>query len=116
MFYDLRDTFESATRNARRRKRGVWKADRTSRLKISDPTDPTLITDDVPIFPKLFRRMMTHFAAASTFDGFSDYLLKRRETTVLISKCRFTHFDNVIEQQPGSLKVTEPLHDLLFIG
>lgn len=116
LFYDLRDEFSSAAKNARRRKRGLWKTDKTSRLKISDPTDPTLITDDAPIFPKLFRRLMTHFAAAGTFNGFASYLLNRRETTVLISKCHFTHFDNVIEQQQGSLKVTEPLHDLLFIG
>ena len=116
LFYDLRDAFSRAAQNARRRKRGVWKTDRSGNLKISDPTDPTLVTDSAPIFPKLFRRLMTHFAATGTFDGFADNLLERRETTVLISKYHFTHFDNVIEQQPGSLQVAEPLHDLLFIG
>ncbi len=116
LFYDLRDTFSRAAQSAQRHKRGVWKADGSANLKISNPTDPTLVTDSIPIFPKLFRRLMTHFANAGTFDGFTDYLLERRETTVLISHCHFTHFDNVIAQKAGSLKLTEPPHNLLFIG
>jgi endonuclease YncB( thermonuclease family) len=116
LFYDLRDAFTRATQSAQRRKRGVWRTDRSTCLKVSDPTDPTLLTDTAPIYPKLFRRLMRYFANTGTFDGFAEYLLNRRETTVLISKCHFTHFDNVIDQKPGSQKITEPLSNLLFIG
>ena len=59
---------------------------------------------------------MTHYAEAGTFEGFSDYLLQRRETTVIIKHCHFTHFDNVISHSGKTLQMQYQAEQLLFIG
>ena len=113
LFYDLRNDLAKATVQARRRKKGIWKHDRSAALTLKGTES---VTDDHPIFPKLFRRLMTHYGENGTFDNFNEYLERRRERTVIVSLVHFTHFDNQIEQTKTQLKLVQPVENMVFPG
>jgi hypothetical protein len=94
-------------------RKGIWKYDKTASLTLKGTES---ITDDHPIFPKLFRRLMTHYGEGGTFDDFKEYLGRRRERTVIVSLCHFTHFDDQIKQTATQLKLVRPVEDMVFPG
>lgn len=59
---------------------------------------------------------MTHYGENGTFDNFNEYLEQRRERTVIVSLCHFTHFDNQIKQTATQLKLFRPVEDMVFPG
>lgn len=111
LHWELRDALTAAARASRRRKKGVWQNDATRNLKL---TRPETITEDVPILPKLFRRLMRMYANTGSFANLNEYLLTRRESVVQISHCHFTHFDRICTQKGNIISIPEPVEDFVF--
>lgn len=111
LHWQLRDALTAGMTGARKKKKGVWKCDGTPSFSL---TKPETITDDVPILPKLFRRLMRMYANQGTFAGMNDYLLTRRETVVQISHCHFTHFDRICTQKGNVISMSGLPEDFVF--
>lgn len=111
LHWDLRDALTASMLGAKKKKKGVWKNDGTGSFKL---TKPETITDDVPILPKLFRRLMRMYANKGSFAGMNEYLLTRRETVVQISHCHFTHFDQICTQKGNVISMSGPPEDFVF--
>lgn len=111
LHWELRDALTAAAKASRRRKKGVWKNDATVGVKL---TKPETITDELPILPKLFRRLMRMYANTGTFSNMNEYLLTRRETVVQISHCHFSHFDRFCIQKGNKISIETPVEDLVF--
>ena len=75
---------------------------------------PKKITDDVPILPKLFRRLMRMYANKGSFENLNEYLTTRRETVVQISHCHFSYFDVFCRQKGKIISMDVPPEDLVF--
>lgn len=59
----------------------LWKCDTTASLTLKGTASKT---DDHPIFPKHFRRLVTHYGENSTFDKFNENLERHPEKAVII--------------------------------
>ncbi len=113
LHYGLRDQLARAARNARARRRGVWAVDRTTNLKLGGVK---AITEDSVIFPKLFRRLIKHYAPGGTNAGLRAYLESRRESVVQLPMTHFTTFDQLIETSGSRLKLTARPEHMVFAG
>jgi len=111
LHWELRDALTAAARASRRRRKGIWKDDATGGVKL---TRPETITEELPILPKLFRRLMRMYANTGTFSNMNEYLLTRRETVVQISHCHFSHFDRFCVQKGNVISMEAPVDDLVF--
>ena len=115
LFNDLRLTFAEAADAARGAGTGVWQADGTRGVEI---TSVATVTDEVPLFPKLFRRLTDYFADNAgevDLSGFKAYLEATGERVILIDTVREMGFDNIVEvarQQVGLM--ADPTR-LLFV-
>ncbi len=58
----------------------VWKYDKTASLTLKGTES---VTDDHPIFLKLFRRLVTHYRENGTFDKSNENLERHFEITVI---------------------------------
>lgn len=111
LHWELRDALTAAARASRRRKKGIWKKDATVGVTL---TKPETITEEAPILPKLFRRLMRMYANTGSFANMNQYLLTRRETVVQISHCHFSHFDRFCVQKGNRISIETPVEDLVF--
>lgn len=111
LHWELRDALTAAAKASRRRSKGIWKDDATTGVKL---TKPETITEELPILPKLFRRLMRMYANTGTFSNMNEYLLTRRETVVQISHCHFSHFDRFCVQSGNKISIETPVEDLVF--
>jgi endonuclease YncB( thermonuclease family) len=117
LFYDLREQFAKTTQKTRKKRKGVWGADKTNTfIKINSLPD---VTETFVLLPKLFRRIVAFITEAGAFDAkqFLDYLKKHPERILVLSKLHFTHFDNVFEvDTSGQIRMTELPEDLVFLA
>ena len=111
LHWQLRDALTFVMKRARKKNKGIWKTDGTQCFSL---TNPETITDDVPILPKLFRRLMRMYANQGSFKGMNEYLLTRRETVVQISHCHFTHFNEICVQTGNVISMSGPPEDFVF--
>src|SRR3954452_1950464 len=115
LFVDLRDAFTAATATAREKKLGIWADDRSvSGIAIGD--QPTLERDAV-VFPKLFRRL-TEYLKEHPGDaaGFVTWLADKREQVLDLTTHNFTHFDNVVEEKGGAVRLLRRPQELVFVS
>jgi hypothetical protein len=114
LFADLRETLTDAIVAARRDGRGLWPGDGTNRGV--DVSSFSVILDDVPIMPKLFRRLSDYIAAKGTAVGFRDALAAMPEPVLDLANKNFTHFDTFVEQADNStrIRLTVPPEQLVF--
>ncbi len=114
LFADLRAELTKAVREARSKSCGLWPDDATNAG--FDATSLSVLIDDTPIMPKLFRRLSDYMAAKGTAIGFRDALSQSREGVLHLPTQNFTHFDTFIEQAPGStrIRMTVPPEELVF--
>lgn len=75
-----------------------------------------MLIDDIPILPKLFRRLSDYMAANGSALGFKEALEAAKEPVLNLEDQNFTHFDTFIEQAPGStrIRLTVPPESLVF--
>lgn len=114
LFADLRNALTEAVKDARSANRGLWPEDRTSTG--IEASSLLVITDQSPILPKLFRRLVEHMAKVGTAVGFRDVMMQSREPVLDLRTSNFTHFDTFIEQPSASvnIKLTRAAEELVF--
>jgi len=113
LFSDLRMALTEALNRGRAEGRGLWPFDRTTRgFSVSNMRN---LTDEVAIFPKLFRRIMAYMGNGGGVEGFKDYLLKSCEPTVRIPQAHFTRFDSIVEVDGDRVKLNESPENLIFV-
>ena len=103
LFHDLRGALADRVIAARAAGAGVWNDDGT--LPGFDPTNLAVITADVPILPKLFRRLVDYMTENATAVGFKAKLEQAREPVLDLATSNFTHFDTFINQAAGTSAV-----------
>jgi len=111
LHWELRNELTTGMKGARWKKKGIWANDGTASFSL---TKPETIINDVPILPKLFRRLMRMYANKGSFERMNEYLLTRRETVVQISRCHFTHFDRICTQKGKVISMSGPPEDYVF--
>lgn len=117
LYHDLRAELSRAAVTARRNRRGVWAADRSRGVTISQPSD--LVTRFL-IFPKLFRRLKDYFddhvrLSDATFGRWLDDNDENDEVWVLPEWNR-THFDNIVRIQGKRIGLLRDPEDLVFVS
>ncbi|MCB9639790.1 MAG: thermonuclease family protein [Myxococcales bacterium] len=112
LFADLRDTMVAALVEARGKGQGLWPDDRSMGEEIPDLKT---LTEKALVFPKLFRRMVSHFSSGGRTEDLPKFLEGLREPVLIVSKQHFTHFDNVIGVEGKRVKMLYPPEDLVFL-
>jgi endonuclease YncB( thermonuclease family) len=116
LYVDLRRELTAAVTKARSKKLGIWTEDATNtgfNLK-----SLKTITDEVEILPKLFRRLLSYLAINNDdgveLDGFAEFLEANNDRILILSEGRMTGFDNVVEIDGQTIKLTEKPENLVF--
>ncbi|SDB39531.1 thermonuclease family protein [Bauldia litoralis] len=112
LFHDLRDAMASAATDARASGRGLYASDATN--SGVDVASLKAITDDDPIMPKLFRRLVEHVAFYGTVDGFKAKMEQYAEPVFDLEEQNFTHFDSFIDQVGTTVTLTRLPELLVF--
>ena len=114
LFHDLRDALNEAVDEARLNNRGIYKDD-ASNIGI-DGSSLASITDQLPIMPKLFRRLTDYIVTHGNAVGFKQAMELSREPVLDLITSNFTHFDTFIEQAEGSstVRLTRRPEELIF--
>jgi endonuclease YncB( thermonuclease family) len=116
LFVDLRAALTQAVAETRADARGIWGHDLTQAGVTVDSL--ATLTDSAVILPKLFRRLADYLAINNgdvSLDGLPAYLATRDDRLFIISTGRATGFDNVIDVDGQTVKLTHPPEDLVFI-
>jgi endonuclease YncB( thermonuclease family) len=115
LYADLRRELTAAVTKARSKKLGIWAEDVTNtgfNLK-----SLKTITDEVEILPKLFRRLLSYLAINDgevNLDGFAEFLDANEDRLLILSEGRITGFDNLLEIDGQTIKLTEQPENLVF--
>jgi len=112
LFPDLREALTETVGRARKAELGVWAEDRTNAGFEVDGLKS--ITEEHVVMPKLFRRLAEYLEAGGSVAGFDEFLEARQEGVIVISTVHPTHFDNVVEVEGETVKMTEPPENLIF--
>jgi hypothetical protein len=115
LFASLRDSLTTATKAARKARKGLWKNDRTTAgLTV---TDEAALQEYGVIFPKLFRRLTSYFdGGGQGLEGFLPWLQKTEEQVLDLSSGNFTHLDNMLTAKNGKLKLTVKPEQLVIVS
>lgn len=103
LFSDLRDELAEAARTARDEGKGVYAEDGSQAG--FNATGLEVISDQIPILPKLFRRLSDYMVNSGSAVGFKSTLAAAMEPVLDLTTSNFTHFDTVIEQADGSTQI-----------
>ena len=120
LFNDLRQRMAEAAVAARANGANVWSADVTNTGAPYSGVDSVL--EMPPIFPKLWRRLEKYsrdndVSDPTSLSEFIDFLLSERDERVfLVSESRSTGFDNVLEIDNNSIKMTVLPEDLIVVS
>jgi len=114
LFPDIREAMSSAVTSARQAGNEIWTEDKTNAG--FDVTNLTSIMEEHVILPKLFRRLAEYLEAGGSIDGFKNFLENKREGITIISTAHFTHFDNIVEVNGNTVRLTELPENLVFEG
>jgi hypothetical protein len=114
MFWDFRAELTNAVKAARRAKRGLWGrgGDKTEGFTFSGLTS---ITDQYPIFPKLFRRLTEHLAAGGKISTFGTFLAKKKDGLLILPQAHHTDaMDFVVKVSGSRVSMTVLPENLVF--
>ena len=120
LFFDLRDAFAEETKVARDRGEGIWSADVSMTGATYDSSDSPLTMQ--PLFPKLWRRLDTYSRNSDVVNHdslieFQEYLESIREERVLVvSESRMTGFDDLVEVDGDTVKLTQLPEDMVVVS
>jgi hypothetical protein len=117
LFVDLRNELTEAVKIARSTKdNNIWVKDGT--IKGFELENLETITDEIPILPKVFRRLISYLAInqdSVELDGFIDYVEAADNRLIVLSSGQITGFDNVIEVKGQTVRLLEPPENLVFL-
>ena len=114
LFNDLRDELTSAVSAARGKKLGVYAADKTN-VGV-DITSTTVITNQEPLFPRLFRRLAEFLEGdPPILNEFLLFLAARNDRVIVQVPMNETGFDNLIEVTGQSVRLVQLPENLVFI-
>jgi endonuclease YncB( thermonuclease family) len=114
LFSDLRDELTRAVKRARMAnpKRGLWIADKTGGFRF---TSKAAVTDEYPIFPKLFRRLIEHLQSGGQLSNFRQFLNKKGDGVLILPQAHHTSaLDYVVEVSGKRVRLTVPPENLVF--
>jgi len=116
LYPDLRADLTTAAADARAAKAGVWAADATTSGATIQALDD--LTDRLVIMPKLFRRLAEYFALGAgdvSLAGFPAFMASHNDRLYVISDAHATGFDNVVEVEGQTVRLTHDITDLIFV-
>ncbi|MBL6082275.1 hypothetical protein JMJ56_30320 [Belnapia sp. T18] len=103
LFRDLRDVMAEASTDARAAGIGLWPLDATS--SGFDATSLAVITNQVCLLPKLFRRLSDYMVSTGSAVGFKPRLSQAPEPVLDLVEQNFTHWDTFVEQAEGGTQI-----------
>jgi hypothetical protein len=111
----LRGVLTEAALEARRKRRGLWRQDRSrSGLEVDEQDD---LEQRGVIFPKLFRRLTDFLGERDrSLAGFLPWLAATEEQVLGLRTDNFTHFDNVVRVEGNTLKLIRRSDELVFVS
>jgi hypothetical protein len=112
-FSDLRSPMTKTVKDARANGKGLWPLDRTT--KGFSVSDLQTITEDVAIYPKLFRRIIEYMGDGGNIDGFKEHLQNKCDPLVRIEQVHFTRLDSILDIKEESMKLSEPPENMIFL-
>lgn len=115
LFGELRSALSRAAQTARTRGRGLWASDRSEvGLTVSDQA---ALEREAVVFPKLFRRL-TEFLRQQVgpLGQFLPWLAAKREQVLDLPTGNFTHFDNVLAVDHGTVRLIRRPEQLVFVS
>jgi hypothetical protein len=113
LFSDLREALTDAVSRAREAKLEIWPEDRTNKGFVVEGLES--ISDEHVILPKLFRRLAKYLEGGGPVAGFKEFLERRLERVVIVPTTHFTHFDNVVDVDGVTVRMTELPENLVFL-
>jgi hypothetical protein len=79
-------------------------------------TSTSVLTDQVPLFPRLFRRLAEFLEGSPPIlDGFPAFLAALNTRVIVISPMSETGFDNLVVVEGQNVRLTERPENLVFI-
>jgi endonuclease YncB( thermonuclease family) len=111
----LRDELRECSLKARKKHRGVWKTDASTKGATLRSLEEL---EQIALWPKLFRRLVDYFdTEPANLSGFTSWLLAKaddRDDQVLIcSRCEFLSLHEVLQVKPDRIKMLHDPHDLI---
>lgn len=114
LFYDLRNQFNVALRNAKTPKKNYWKTDAT-RKGVTVRTKADLATIS-PIWPKLWRRLQEHLRKKTGLGGFKDMLEQKNERIDILSKMHEVGLQDIVRVSGNKVWLTEAPENIRVRG
>jgi len=112
LFYDLRNAITNAVKKARSAKKGLWPQDKTSGFTLSGKE---AVTDQYPIFPKLFRRLIEHLAKGGTVSNFRQFLEDKKDGVLILPEAHHTSaLDYIVEVKGKKIGMKVLPENLVF--
>ena len=106
LYPSLRYVISNACVEANLRGKGLWSNDATtSGVTIPDPNNLSIITEDYCIYPKLFRRLITHLSQNGQVRNFKGFLYDHVDKAVRIDNCEMANFSRFITVEKDEAKV-----------
>lgn len=113
LFASLRNKFNKALKQAKRRNRGYWVLDKTL-LGVTVNGQNSLASID-PIWPKLWRRFEEYLRSNANMSNFISWLDDKNERVVLIDSADETGLANVVNVQGNTVSLTQKPENLMII-
>jgi endonuclease YncB( thermonuclease family) len=115
LFVDLRREFAAAIGAARAAGLGLWPQDVSQTgLAVTGPDD---LEANGVLFPKLFRRLSEYFGEGlGGLENFPTWLTATLEQVIDLSSTNVTHFDNLVDLQDSTVRLTVLPEDVVFIS
>ena len=115
LFWDLRDELTKAVKFARPSK-GIWPHDKSKSIKIKNMNT---ITEEHPIFPKLFRRLIEYMKQDGKISEFGNYLQNnddKNDKLLVLKTAHTTHLDNILNISGNTIKMQYIPEEIAFIS
>ena len=114
LFASLREEFNEAIAFAKQNNLGYWPEDKTlTGVTVKSGNDLATIP---PIWPKLWRRLESFLRNNDSLAGFADFLDERNERIDILSIMDERGFQDVVEVQGDTIRMTEPPENLRVVG
>jgi len=118
LFDDLRDRCREVSNAAKNAGGNVWSADQS----MTGASWYGSVAQMQPIFPKLWRRIdkfsrEDDFDPTQPFNGLKEWLAEEKpERVFILSRNKFTGFDNIVETDGNTVRMTEMPDDIVVVS
>ena len=113
LFPDLRNELTAVVSEARNAGRGLWPQDRTNTG--FDVPDLNVLTEDVVILPKLFRRVVSYLQGGGSMDRFKAFLAMDPDPILILSTGHFTNLDTIVTVEGDRVRLDLLPEEVVFI-